>query len=301
MYILLRGTFFHLTIVRRWNRPIAAIALLLLTFVCLGLPVWVVVEILIPKITYVVHNSSQLIEKATLMLNQVRQRFPDINISDQQIQTWLRQAIAYIPGVLGTTAAIITNLLTAFFVVYFMFMGGQEMEYKMAELLPLKPENKDSIWLETHRLIKSNAIGIPILAFLQAIVAIIGYWIFGVNEFIIWGLMTGICSLLPVIGTMVVWIPIAVYLFAIGNTGQAIGLTLYSAIVISNIDNVLRFTILKKVGNVHPLITVFGVIVGLQLFGMMGLIFGPLFISYFILMIKVYRAEFATENIIIRQ
>src|SRR5690606_3913156 len=119
-----------------------------------------------------------------------------------------------------------------------------------------------------------------VLAFLQSLIAILGYWIFGVDEFLIWGLLTGICSLLPVIGTMIIWVPIVIYMIATGDVGKGIGLALYCAIIVSNIDNVLRFTVMKKIGDVHPLITVFGVIIGLQMFGIMGLIFGPLLLSY---------------------
>ncbi|RYZ50660.1 MAG: AI-2E family transporter, partial [Sphingobacteriales bacterium] len=89
--------------------------------------------------------------------------------------------------------------------------------------------------------------------------------------------------------------PICIVVFVSGKIGLGIGLTLYCAVVISNIDNVLRFTILKKIGDVHPLTTVFGVIVGLQLFGIMGLIFGPLLLTYFILLMKIYRLEFSSD------
>lgn len=298
MYILMRKTYFDLTVRRKLKKSLSAMLLIILAITIIAAPIWVVVEVLIPKITYLSENSATFIQKAEVIATEVKQRFPDVKITNQQIQEGVQRVITYVPRILGTTAAIVANLATAFFVVYFMLMGGQDMERKLVELLPLKRASKESIWRETNSLIRSNAIGIPLLAVCQAIIAIIGYWIFGVQGFVIWGMMTGICSLLPVVGTMVVWIPIVIYLFAIGHNGQAIGLALYSAIIISNIDNVLRFTIMRKIGDVHPLITVFGVIVGLQLFGFIGLIFGPLFISYFLLMIQIYRAEFTTEKIV---
>jgi predicted PurR-regulated permease PerM len=297
LYILCRKTFFRLVKDRGWKKWMAAAALILLTVLVIALPVWLIVEILIPKAKYLFANSSELLQKATVVVNQVKQKFPKVQISDAQIQQMIQKGIALAPGILGTTAGIITNLLTALFVVYFMFVGGEAMEKVISDYLPLKKSSKDSIWQETHKLIISNAIGIPVLAFLQGLIAIAGYWIFGVEEFIIWGMLTGVCSLLPVIGTMIVWIPIVIYLFAVGDTGQAIGLTLFAAIIISNIDNVLRFTLMRRIGDVHPLITVFGVIIGLQLFGIIGLIFGPLFLSYFILLIRIYKTEFQPEHL----
>ncbi len=300
MYILLRNIYFRLIINYKWRRALAAFALIFATLIALALPVWLLIEILIPKVTYLVNNSDYLLQRVTVIIAELKEQFPQIAISNEQVQQTVQTMLTYVPGILGTTAGVFTNLLTAFFILYFMLTGGPEMERKLKAFLPLKESNKDSIWQETHTLIVSNAIGIPVLAFLQSIVASLGYWIFGVQEFIVWGLLTGVCSLLPVIGTMIVWVPIVIYMIATGDVGKGIGLGLYSAIVISNIDNVLRFTVMKQIGNVHPLITVFGVILGLQLFGIMGLIFGPLLLSYFLLLIKVYRAEFSEEKIIIR-
>lgn len=299
LYIILRKKYFHLVEDRGWRKSLAAMLLIFLSLIILALPVWIVVEILIPKVNYLVHNSGYLLGKATTILDQVKHRFPQVKINDEQVQQAIQRGAMMVPGILGTTAGMITNILVAFFVVYFMFKGGKEMEQKMLEVLPLKDQSKRTIWAETHKMVVSNAIGIPVLAFLQSIVATIGYWIFGVDEFFIWGLMTGICSLLPIVGTMIIWVPVVAYMFAIGDTTHAIGLTLYSAIIISNIDNVLRFTVLRQIGDIHPLITVFGVLLGIQLFGIMGLIFGPLFISYFLLMVKIYQAEFDTEKKII--
>ena len=143
---------------------------------------------------------------------------------------------------------------------------------------------------------KANAIGIPLLAIFQAISATIGYLIFGVEGAIVWGVLTGIFSLLPVIGTTAIWAPVVGYLFATGKAGPATGLLLYSIIVTVNIDNVLRFTLLRKLGDVHPVITVLGIIIGVPVFGFMGLIFGPLVLSYFLLLIRIYQVEFSTRK-----
>jgi predicted PurR-regulated permease PerM len=177
-----------------------------------------------------------------------------------------------------------------------MFMGGRDMERAIVRLLPLRDENTDSLWCETKNMVVSNAVGIPVLIVCQCIVAALGYWIFGIPQPIFWGILTGVASILPMVGTMIVWVPICFLVLMHGGIGTGIALTLYCAVVVSNIDNVLRFTIMKKVADVHPLITVFGVILGLKLFGIMGLIFGPLLIVYFILLIKIYRLEFSANK-----
>jgi predicted PurR-regulated permease PerM len=100
----------------------------------------------------------------------------------------------------------------------------------------------------------------------------------------------------PIIGTAVVWVPLCIYLYAIGNSAQATGLLLYSIVITGSVDNILRFTILKKLGDVHPIITALGIIVGIPLFGFMGFIFGPLLISYLLLLVKIYRVEFSPRG-----
>jgi predicted PurR-regulated permease PerM len=126
----------------------------------------------------------------------------------------------------------------------------------------------------------------------QGVFAALGYWIFGVNDWALWGFFTGLFAFFPMVGTMIIWVPLVAYMFATGNDFYATGLTLYSFIITGNVDYVARITLMKKIGDVHPLITILGVIVGLNLFGFVGLIFGPLLISYFMVLVKIYINEF---------
>jgi len=96
---------------------------------------------------------------------------------------------------------------------------------------------------------------------------------------------------------MVVWVPLVIYMYVSGDTLNATGLMLYSLLVTGNIDYVARITIMKKMGNVHPVITVLGVLIGLGLFGFIGLIFDPLLVSYIIVLFRIYINEFAPQPI----
>ena len=141
-------------------------------------------------------------------------------------------------------------------------------------------------------MVRANALGIPLISIIQGITATVGYIFFGVHDFALWGFLTGVFAFFPVVGTMIVWVPLVAYMFAIGDTWNASALTIYSIIVTGNVDYIARITIMRKMGNVHPVVTVLGVIVGLGLFGFIGLIFGPLLISYIILLFKIYVSEF---------
>ena len=142
----------------------------------------------------------------------------------------------------------------------------------------------------------SNTIGIPLIAFIQGIVGLIGYLIIGINEPFLWFAATCITAMMPVVGAALVYVPLTVMLFANGETGRGIAMGIWGFGLIGLVDNLFRFIINKKLGDIHPLITIFGVIAGLQLFGFIGLVFGPLLISMFILLLRIYGNEFLTKR-----
>jgi len=166
------------------------------------------------------------------------------------------------------------------------------MEKTLYKIIPLKDTNTTILAAETKKIIKANALGIPLISIIQGLTATLGYFLFGVQEWALWGFLTGVFAFFPIVGTMIVWVPLVIYTFTTGGSGMAIGLLLYSVIVTGNIDYISRITIMKKLGDVHPVITVLGVIVGLGLFGFIGLIFGPLLVNYCIVLFKIYMNEF---------
>lgn len=297
LYILTRNLYFRLTEEKNWKPWIASSFIILVLLLSLAIPLWVIIEILIPQIDSLIKNTPLIIEKFNQLKDFMASKpvLRNINMSTDGMMQVLQRTVSYLPNIFNSLASVLANIATAFFILYFMHVGAKNMERRLMVMLPFSDENKNVIWEETQMMVRSNAIGIPVLAICQGLVACLGYWIFGVDKFFLWGMLTGVASVIPVVGTMVVWVPICIIQFAEGNMASGIGLTLYSFIVVGGIDNVLRFTILKKIGDVHPIITVFGVILGLKLFGMMGLIFGPLLLSYIIVLTKVYRTEFGNK------
>lgn len=296
LYVLYRNWYYKLIEQKKWKRWAAALMLILGSIILVIFPIFSVIKVLIPRINQAIEQAPTITGKLNHTIDLLQSHFPSLNISKETILTNFKKLAAYIPQILTATASVISNLAVAFFIFYFMLMGGRKMEEKLLSFLPLNQDNKSTLWQETRNMVVSNAIGIPVLAICQALLAILGYWIFGIKEFIFWGLLTGAASIIPVVGTMIVWVPICIITMANGEVGMGLGLLAYCAIVVSNSDNVLRFALMKKFGDVHPLITVFGVILGLQLFGLMGLIFGPLMIAYFLLLCQIYKFEYGSGS-----
>ena len=292
LHILLRNSFNYLTIRKRWRKTGTAVLFILGSLVIIALPLYFSIRLISSELSILLNNSAELVADARLVGQKIYELTGVQLMTDENILTFQKQAATIIPSLLNSSASILSNFAVMFFLLYFMLVNGREIEKFLDRFIPLKEENIDMLSQETRNMIRANAIGIPVLAIIQGVVATIGYWIFGVKDFALWGFLTGVFSMVPIVGSALIWAPLCIYLFAIDKTGKAIGLLLYAALLISNIDYVVRLTLLRKFMDVHPVITVFGVIVGLGLFGFWGVIFGPLLISYFVILIRIYMNEF---------
>ena len=296
LYILSRENYFKLLYKQKWKPSLAAFFYILIYLLLFGIPIYLAVTLLSPKIEAALSNPTATIDALKNIAIVVQQKVGYTFISEKNIAAALSRVANTLPGFLNSTANLVTNLAIMLFLLYHMLVNAKKMELTLYKAIPLKDENVDLLAREGKKVVKANALGLPIIAIIQGITATIGYIIFGVPDWGLWGFLTGVCAFIPVVGTMIIWIPLVIYLFAIGQNNMAIGLLLYSIIVTGNIDYIARITIMKKMGDVHPIITILGVIVGFNLFGFIGLIFGPLIINYTLVLFKIYMNEYVEES-----
>ncbi|MEQ1675335.1 MAG: AI-2E family transporter [Chitinophagaceae bacterium] len=296
IYILLHKWMFYLTEKRKWRKGWTAVLLMLFSFIVILLPVGLLVNMLSSKVSFAIEHSDQLVQSLKKVVVNIETRFGVTLTSEENINKLGNTIAKSLPGILGATFNTITTIFFMYFILYFMLVNGRYMENALYEHVPLKDKNVDRLGKEIHMMVMSNAIGIPLIAFVQGLVGLVGYLIIGVEEPFFWFGVTCIAAMLPVVGAALAYLPLAIIFFANDDTGRGIAMLIFGFGVIGTVDNVLRFTLLKKLGNVHPLTTVFGVIIGLNLFGFIGLIFGPLLISLFMLLLKIYSSEFITKQ-----
>ena len=292
LYILSRGHYFQLVYHRKWRKGWAAGLFILYYTILIGLPVFLAITLISPKLNTFLNDPESVIQSAKASMNTIQQNLGFTLVSESSLTESLGKVTAIIPSLLNSTATLVTNLAIMLFLLYFMLVHGADSERNLNRIIPLKQENINMLAHETKRMVKANALGIPLISLIQGTVAALDYYLFGVNEWGLWGFLTGVFAFFPVVGTMIVWVPLVIYMYAVGDNGPATWLLLYSIVVTGNIDYVARITLLKRMGDVHPVITVLGVIVGLGLFGFIGLVFGPLLVSYIILLFNVYVNEF---------
>lgn len=291
IYVLCRPMLLFFINKRKMKPTIATLIILLITFIVFLLPLTLITVLLSSKINYLVNNYAIFLETINVKLQTIFTLYHiELNTNDllQKSASFISK---FVPDILNATASTVTQIVIIYFTLFFMLKENIKFEKWILTFSPFTGKNTTILLDELKNNIYSNSIGIPVIGVIQAIVALIGYLIFGVDEPFLWAILTGLFSVIPIVGTTIIWLPLSLYLIISGDPIQGTGLLIYSAAIITNIDNVARFLILKKYGDVHPLITVFGVILGLRLFGFLGIILGPLVLSYLFLMIKMYQQE----------
>lgn len=295
-YIIMRDRMFYLTEKRGWKPSTAAWVLLTLSFFVILVPIGLLGNILYSKISYMVTHAGELIASLQKAAEDIRQRigYRIINANAiNQLGPYIGQIL---PKVLGVTANTIALISAMYFLLYFMLVNGRRMEDALYEYIPLKDGNVELIGEELKRNVVANTIAIPLIAFLQGLVGLVGYLVIGIDEPFVWFVATCISAMLPVVGAALVYVPLTIMLLVQGNIAKGIAMGLWGFLLIGLVDNLFRFLINKKLGDIHPLITIFGVIAGIQLFGFIGLIFGPLLISMFLLLLRIYSSEFFVKK-----
>jgi predicted PurR-regulated permease PerM len=292
LYVLLRRPMQYLTDKQKWNKRLAAGLLILLSFAVLCLVVNGLFKLLSPKVMNGFQNSQQIKEAVSAFILQAETRIGMHFLTAERIQTISEWGFQEMSNLLNATLIGLLQGSIAFFVIWFMLVESKKMETSFFSWLPLKSENIDYFRKELNNLVYSNAVGIPLMGIIQGMAGLLGYWIAGVEDIWFWALVTVFAGMIPFLGVMLAYIPIALILFTKGMTTQAIFILIYGTVVIGSVDNMARMWLLNKIGHTHPLITLFGVIIGLKLFGFVGFIFGPIMIAMCFLLLKIYSKEF---------
>jgi predicted PurR-regulated permease PerM len=277
---------------RKWSKPAAATLVIIISFFIILLPISLMVGMLYKKAMIISQNTNLILDPLKKLDLTIRERFHFVLLSEKNLSQIQPMLSDFISSLFNQGLNLLSSIAMMYFILYFMIININRMEAAIMLYLPFKKEKISVFGAELKSETFSNAVGIPTIAVAQGVLAYVAYIFTGVNEPGFWAILTGIASILPIIGTGLIWAPIAIYQLAQGNTWQGIVLIILGFLFLGTIDNAIRLVLAKKMADVHPLVTILGVIVGLQYFGITGLIFGPLIISYFIILLKMYNTEY---------
>ncbi|AIY12891.1 MULTISPECIES: AI-2E family transporter [Cellulophaga] len=293
-YVLLRKPMSKL-VKRGWNPDLAVSLLLIASVIGILIPVGGIAMMLASKIENTVAHSEEAIKASKEQLGTWEDKIGyDITskIDASAFSNWLSENLQ---SFAGGTFNILIALGLMYFMLYYMLTNRRQLRESLYEYIPIGNDNLKVIGKDVQTMVRSNALGIPLVALAQGIVALIGFLIFNIEQPFFWSIVVFIGSMIPFVGTFIGTLPVFILTLSSGNDFQAWGILIYGIVIIGSTDNLLRLFILKKIDNVHPLITLLGVIVGVPLFGFIGLIFGPLLISLFLIVLRIYKEEYGQE------
>lgn len=194
-------------------------------------------------------------------------------------------------GLLIEFPIILLHAFLMAFVFFFVLKDWEKLRGFISDISPLSQKHEDMLVSQFKKITDSILYGQVVVGILQGLVAGIGFWIFGVPNAFILTVLAIVLGIIPVIGPGLVWIPVTIYMFIAGDVVPAILFLAYNTLIVSTIDNVLRTYIIAKRSSISPIILFVGMIGGLLVFGMWGLILGPLILSYFLTFLQAYKEK----------
>ncbi|TDH23010.1 AI-2E family transporter [Segetibacter sp. 3557_3] len=291
-YILSRRLMDRLVKKRGWKRTAAAVYVMFISVIIIMVPIFIISYLLYMKGKYYLANPDLMVQSLHSLQDRIQHQFNIAVLTEENIAGIKAKATGAISSLLNEGLNFFGTITMLYFFLYFMLININRMEAAIVFYLPFKREKIELFGKELVNLTFSNSVGVPAIAVAQGLCGYIGYLIAGVPEAGFWAVITAFSSIVPLIGTALVWLPVSVYLFTMGHSWQGSFLLVWGLIVLGLTDNVVRFVLAKKMADVHPIITVLGVIMGIKYFGISGLVFGPVLISYFIILLKLYYLEF---------
>lgn len=296
LYIMFRNLNFYLQEKRNWRPIWSAVFIIFICLIIFILPIYILTDMIIAKFGNSQVYLSQFNEFTDKIHDYIYQQTHIDILSKENLKTLKNTVAELSASILSSTINVITLVGSMFFILYFLLEKPRLFEKIIISTAPLKRSNTNLIGEKFSKLVIANAVGIPVVAIGQGIVALLGYFIWGAPDPMLLFALTIVSSMIPIVGAAIIYIPVCLYMAANGDMINGVILLIYCLIFVGITDNILRFSLLKKLENIHPLNTVFGIIMGINIFGFMGLIFGPILVSMTLLLIQIYHNEFSSIN-----
>lgn len=287
---------------------LAASLSVLTEFITIVIPLVIIFVLLTAQLTSIVNapssetdstSMSEVLSFFKVKLIELSRRFESLSGLDVNLDVYIRGKMkelagvvaAYMPSILSETMNFGLHLFVMLTVSYYLFLEGEGFLKLWIRLSPVKDQYEKKLVEEIRETIQGVFYGSFLTAIVQAILATIGYYLAGLDGFLVWGLITFFMAFLPILGTGIVVIPLVLVLLLQGDTGPAVFLLLYGMAVVGTSDNLLRPLLIRS--NMHPLVLFLSIFGGLAVFGMIGLLFGPIILAVLSATLKIYAKDFA--------
>ncbi|MGH9670874.1 MAG: AI-2E family transporter [Terriglobales bacterium] len=303
----------HAWLQRRIHKPDwAALVTTLIVFLGVAVPAFVLTYLISGELSHIAeHISDQSTREGGFLayLQHGQERFLAWAAQYVDVEQFhIRQRVSELPerasgfllsmgsSIAGSAVNGITDGIFTFVFLFFFFRDGAKWLEGLAKALPLRPENVQRLYGAVHSSVVATLYGLVGVALAQGLLTGLGLRIAGIDNFLMLGMLAAVCSVIPVIGTSLVWGPAAVYLLVTHHTGKAIFLLIWGAAVVSMADNIIRPMVLRGKVQVHILLLIFAILGGLLTFGFVGLFLGPVIFSLLATLLPILREEMGEER-----
>lgn len=289
LYVILAPV--HSLVTRRLARRTSAGLMVILALVLLIVPTLTFAGLLVDQAQSIASDVMQgpLVDRLFALEIGSFALGPALRGLGQQLIGWLGSSAF---GLLGHATRIGLNLTIAVFILYYLLLYSHESWQAVKPYIPFSPASADLLRDRFRDVTVSTVIGTGLIAAIQGTCVGIGFVLTGLPNALFWGVVTVVFAILPVVGSGLVWGPGAVSLIISGRYGAAVGLILLGILVVGNVDVLIRPAVFRRFAQVHPLVTLVGAIGGVGYFGLLGILIGPLAVSYFFELIRIYRVEY---------
>ncbi|KGK99492.1 permease [Methanococcoides methylutens] len=300
LYVIFKPVYCLLTERFKLRKDASALSVMMMSIILVLIPLYFLFVSIVGELEIVISSIATNISYVDITenINYLNEIAPDLDIQEKVVNiasTVGTYTSKYILSALQNISGQIISLTIMFFLLYYLFTSTNTgFDDKLKEFVPFNNRNTEIILRELKNVIQSTLIATLLIALLQGTLIGLTFYAMGIQGATLWGAVTAILSFLPVVGAPLVWIPAAIIQLALKNYVAGIAI-LVVGIIISNIDNVLRPLIQKKVGAMHPFVSLLGIFVGIYLFGIIGIVVGPLLISTFLLVLKMFNEEYIQE------
>ncbi len=290
----------HKKLLDKYQKPILATSLTVgAVLVILILPLWLVGQLLFNELVKV-YQSFRL-GNLSFASEAFSQRLPESlqhllvtlnNDFSSMVSKFSSNAFDFISSMLSNVAGFFLSLFLLIFMVYYFLRDRERIRALVVDLSPITTGGYEHVLLMRLEAAISGVVkGAFLTALIQGFCAFIGFWIFGVPSPVLWGAVTVLAALVPNVGTSLALVPAVLYLLISGHTGAGIGLGIYGALIVGTIDNIVGPKLIGNQAKLHPLLVLLSVLGGIQLFGFLGFLFGPIILSVLVTLVDIYRGD----------
>jgi predicted PurR-regulated permease PerM len=275
---------------RKLGRGLAASLIIILTLLMIIVPSIFVIKALVDQSS----GFSGSWEGLKVAFEGLDTMFPGLDLQSIA-QDSLAEAGSYVKSQLvsflqGIGSAAI-KILIMYFLLFYLFVSEKDLKKDARKYIPFDDENAGRFYDEFVNTTKATVLATGMIAAMQGTMLGIALASLGFGSPFLWGFIGMLLSFIPVLGTPIIWLPASVYLFMQGRYAAGI-ILLCVGVFIGTVDNFIRPYIQRKVGRIHPLTSVLGIFIGLPLFGLVGIVIGPLLLSYLLLTVDMFRREY---------